>query len=87
MFLKIHDWSFFAVWLAQVDKRRSVEREVAGSTYYPDQHLGGGLLMLSGKCCLSKDICKRLDFLVFSDRDIGDRIWTSWDRGQLLFSL
>ena len=90
MFLKIHDWSFFAVWLAQVDKRRSVEREVAGSTYYPDQHLGGGLLMLSRKCCLSKDICKaHLQTIRLSSflRDIGDRIWTSWDRGQLLFSL
>ena len=69
MFLKIHDWSFFAVRLAQLDKRRSAEREVAGSTHRPDQHLGGGLLMLSRKCCLCKDICKRLDFLVFSDRD------------------
>ena len=69
MFLKIHDWSFFAVRLAQLDKRRSSEREVAGSTHQPDQHLGGGLLMLSRKCCLSKDIYKRLDFLVFSDRN------------------
>ena len=69
MFLEIHDWSFFAVRLAQLDKRRSAEREVAGSTHRPDQHVGGGLLMLSRKCCLCKDICKRLDFLVFSDRD------------------
>ena len=69
MFLKIHNWSFFAVRLAQLDKRRSAEREVAGSTHRPDQHLGRGLLMLSRKCCLSKDIYKRLDFLVFSDKD------------------
>ena len=69
MFLKVHDWSFFAVRLAQLDKRRYAEREVAGSTHRPDQYLGRGLLMLSRKCCLSKDICKRLDFLVFSDRD------------------
>ena len=69
MFLKIHDWSFFAVQLAQLDKRLSAEREVAGSTHRPDQHLAGGLLMLSRKCCLSKDISKRLDFLVFSDRN------------------
>ena len=69
MFLKIHNWSFFAVRLAQLDKRRSAEREVAGSTHRPDQHLGRGLLMLSRKCSLSKDICKRFDFLVFSDRD------------------
>ena len=66
--LNIHDWSFFAVRLAQLDKRRSAEREVAGSTHRPDQHLGGGLLMLSRNCCLRRDICKRLAFLVFSDR-------------------
>ena len=69
MFLKIHNWSFFAVRLAQLDKRLSAKREVADSTHRTNQHLGGGLLMLSRKCCLSKDICKRLDFLVFSDRD------------------
>ena len=69
MFLKSHDWSVFAVRLAQLDKRLSAERQVAGSTHRLDQQLGGGLLMLSRKCCLSKDICKRLDFLVFSDRD------------------
>ena len=27
MILKIHDWSFFAIRLAQLDKRRSAERE------------------------------------------------------------
>ena len=69
MFLNIHDWSFFAIRLAQLDKRLSAEREAAGSTHRPDQHLAGGLLMLNRKCCLRKDICKRLDFLVFSDRD------------------
>ena len=90
MFLKIHDWSFFAVRLAQLDKRRSAEREVASSTHRPDQHLGRHLLMLSRKCCLCGDICKRLDFLVFSDRaalrQLGDRILASWDQEQLLFS-
>ena len=58
MFLKIHDCSFFAVRLAQLDKRRSAKREVADSTHRTNQHSGGGLLMLSRKCCLSKDICK-----------------------------
>ena len=58
MFLKIHDCSFFAVRLAQLDKRRSAKREVADSTHRTNQYLGGGLLMLSRKCCLSKDICK-----------------------------
>ena len=44
MFLKIHEWSFFAVWLAQLDKRLSAEREAAGSTHRrPDQHSGKGL--------------------------------------------
>ena len=39
MFLKIHEWSFFAVRLAQLDKRLSAEREAAGSTHRrPDQH-------------------------------------------------
>ena len=54
MFLKSHDWSFFAVQLAQLDKRLSAKREVAGSTHRLDQHLGGGLLMLSRKCAFLK---------------------------------
>ena len=38
----------------------------------PDQHSGGLLIFRpnwSPKCCLCNDICKCLDFLVFSDKD------------------
>ena len=49
--------------LAQLDKRRSAGREVAGFKPRPDQHSGP----LNNWDC--EDICKRLDFLVFSDKN------------------
>ena len=64
--------SLSKAWLAQLGERLSAEREVAGSNPRPDQHSGGLLIFRpnwSPKCCLCNDICKCLDFLVFSDKD------------------
>ena len=55
-------------WLAQLGERRSAEREVTGSN--PGRTNTQGLsLSLRRKCCLCNHICKRLDFLVFSDKE------------------
>ena len=54
--------------LVQLDNRRFAEREATGS--YPCRANPQGLKKkLRRKCCLCQDFCKRLDFLVFSDRD------------------
>ena len=54
-------------WLAQLGELRSAEREVAGSNHgRPNTQ---GLLITEKKALPCDDICKWLDFLVFSDKD------------------
>ena len=66
--LKTTTTTAIAIRLAQLDKRRFAEREATGS--YPGRTNPQGLKKkLRKKCCLSQDFCKRLDFLVFSDKD------------------
>ena len=50
--------------LAQLDKRRPTEREAVDSK--PGRTSTKGL---RGKCSIWKYICRRLEFLVFSDKD------------------
>ena len=56
-----------ATWLAQLGEQRSAEREVAGSN--PGWTRIRVFKSLRRKCCICNDICKRLDFLVFLDKD------------------
>ena len=61
--------------LAQLDKRRFAEREATGS--YPGRTNPQGFKKkLRRKCCLCEDFCKRLDFIVFSDKDDNLRLKT-----------
>ena len=53
-------------WLAQLGECWSAEQEVAGLN--PGQTNTQGL-KITEKFCLCNDICKRLDFLVFLDKD------------------
>ena len=53
-------------WLAQLGDCWSTEQEVAGLN--PGQTNTQGL-KITEKFCLGNDICKRLDFLVFLDKD------------------
>ena len=48
--------------VSSTEKRRSAEREVARTNTQ-------GLRELGRKFCLCNDICKRLDLLVFSDKN------------------
>ena len=71
--LKLHCiWSTCLVicpivaWLAQLGERRSVEREVNGFEPRPNQHSGS---LNNWEESAAFVICKRLDFLVFSDKD------------------
>ena len=53
--------------VSSTEKRRSAEREVVVST--PARTNTQGLRELGRKFCLYNDICKRLDLLVFSDKN------------------
>ena len=53
--------------VSSTEKRRSAEREVVVST--PARTNTQGLRELGRKFCLCNDICKRLDLLVFSDKN------------------
>ena len=56
-----------ADWLAQLGERQSAEQEVEVSN--PGRTEIRGLEKTEKKCCLCNDICKRLDFLFFSNKD------------------
>ena len=57
-----------AAWLAQLGERQSAEQEVEVSNPRAGPKFGV-LKKLRRKCCLCNDICKRLDFLFFSNKD------------------
>ena len=66
-----------AAWLAQLGERRSAEREIVGSNPGRTNSQKREDSALRRQCCLCNDICKRLDFLVFSDKDkktLGSRL-------------
>ena len=59
---------FAAAWLAQLVGYQTAVREVEGSS--PGRTNTQGLKnYLRRKCFLCYDICNRVDFLVFSDKD------------------
>ena len=62
------DCASTAAWLAHAVKRAPV-CWAGGPRFKQGQNQKSGFQKLRTMCCLCNDICKRLDLLVFSDKD------------------